>query len=48
MQDFMFLFFGMGDGMTFPHHHPGFDLDEKALPEAALLLAALVIEYQDR
>ncbi len=44
----VFVFFGMGDGMTFPHHHPGFDLDEKALPEAALLLAALVIEYQTR
>jgi amidohydrolase len=43
-----FVFFGMGDGMTYPHHHPGFDLDEKALPEAALLLAALVIEYQNK
>ena len=44
----VFIFFGMGDGMTYPHHHPGFDIDEKALPEAALLLAALVIEYQKR
>ncbi len=44
----VFVFFGMGDGMTYPHHHPGFDLDEKALPEAALLLAALVIEYQKK
>ncbi len=44
----VFVFFGMGDGMTYPHHHPGFDLDEKALPEAALLLAALVIEYQNK
>jgi amidohydrolase len=40
-----FLFFGMGDGMEFPHHHPAFDLDEKALPKATLLMAALALKY---
>jgi amidohydrolase len=40
-----FLFFGMGDGMEFPHHHPAFDIDEKALPQAALLLSSLALEY---
>lgn len=40
-----FLFFGMGDGQSFPHHHPGFDMDEKALPQAALLLTALALEF---
>jgi amidohydrolase len=40
-----FLFFGMGDGMEFPHHHPAFDLDEKSLPQAALLMASLALEY---
>jgi len=40
-----FLFFGMGDGMEFPHHHPGFDMDEKALPQATLLMTALALEY---
>ncbi len=40
-----FLFFGMGDGMTFPHHHPAFDIDEKALPKATLLMTALALEY---
>jgi len=40
-----FLFFGMGDGMEFPHHHPAFDLDEKALPQATLLMASLALEY---
>lgn len=40
-----FLFFGMGDGMKFPHHHPAFDMDEKALPQAALLMAGLALEY---
>jgi len=40
-----FLFFGMGDGMEFSHHHPGFDMDEKALPQATLLMTALVLEY---
>jgi len=40
-----FLFFGMGDGMEFPHHHPAFDLDEKALPQAILLMTSLALEY---
>ncbi len=40
-----FLFFGAGDGTRYPHHHPGFDFDEKALPEAALLMASLAVEY---
>ncbi len=40
-----FLFFGMGDGTRYPHHHPGFDIDEKALPQAVLLLTSLVLEY---
>jgi amidohydrolase len=40
-----FLFFGMGDGTQFPHHHPGFDIDEKALPRATLLMSALALQY---
>jgi amidohydrolase len=40
-----FLFFGAGDGTKFPHHHPGFDLDEKALPQATLLMTSLALEY---
>jgi amidohydrolase len=40
-----FLFFGMGDGMEYPHHHPAFDMDEKALPQATLLMTAIVLEY---
>jgi amidohydrolase len=40
-----FLFFGMGDGMEFPHHHPAFDLDERALPQATLLMTSLALEY---
>jgi amidohydrolase len=43
-----FLFFGMGDGMEFPHHHPAFDLDERALPQAVLLLTSLALEYLGR
>jgi amidohydrolase len=42
-----FLFFGMGDGTVYPHHHPRFDIDEKALQPAALLMAALALEYLD-
>lgn len=40
-----FLFFGMGDGMAYPHHHPAFDIDERALPLATHLMTALVLEY---
>jgi len=40
-----FFFFGMGDGMEFPHHHPAFDLDEKALPLASLLMSSMALEY---
>jgi amidohydrolase len=40
-----FLFFGMGDGMEYPHHHPRFDLDEKSLPLATLLMVRLAYEY---
>lgn len=43
-----FLFFGMGDGMKFPHHHPGFDLDEAALPKASLLMTSIALHYLER
>jgi len=43
-----FWFFGMGDGMPHPHHHPAFDIDEKALPSAAFHMASLVLDYFDR
>ena len=40
-----FFFFGSGDGMTYPHHHPKFDIDEKALPDATLLLTHLALRF---
>lgn len=40
-----FFFFGMGDGTEFPHHHAAFDIDEKALPQATLLMTRLTLEY---
>jgi len=43
-----FLFFGMGDGMEYPHHHPAFDMDEKALPQATLLMTSLALEFLSR
>ena len=43
-----FLFFGMGDGMTYPHHHPAFDIDERALPQAALLTTVLALAYLEQ
>lgn len=43
-----FLFFGAGDGKPHPHHHPAFDIDEKALPQGVLLLAAVALEFLRR
>jgi len=43
-----FLFFGMGDGTIFPHHHPGFDIDEAALPKATLLMTSIVLHYLEK
>ena len=43
-----FLFFGMGDGIEYPHHHPAFDIDERALPQATLLMSALALEYLEQ
>jgi amidohydrolase len=40
-----FIFFGAGDGMPHPHHHPRFDLDERALVPATALLAALALSF---
>jgi len=40
-----FFFLGAGDGTKYPHHHPAFDFDEKALPPAAFLMTALALEY---
>lgn len=43
-----FLFFGAGDGREFPHHHPAFDIDERALPQATLLMTCLALEFLKR
>ncbi|UCE42516.1 MAG: amidohydrolase [Candidatus Aminicenantes bacterium] len=43
-----FLFLGMGDRMEYPHHHPAFDIDEKALPQATLLMTALALAYLEK
>ena len=43
-----FFFFGAGDGTKFPHHHPAFDFDEKALPGATFLMTCLALEFLKR
>lgn len=40
-----FFFLGIGDGQEHPHHHPCFDIDEKALPQGVLLMTTLALEY---
>jgi amidohydrolase len=32
-------------GLDAAHHHPKFDFDERALPRAAALMAAAVVEF---
>jgi amidohydrolase len=43
-----FFFLGAGDGQQFPHHHPAFDIDERALPQGVLLLTAVALEFLSR
>ncbi len=43
-----FVFLGTRNeekGITYPHHHPRFDIDEEALPFGAALNAAVALEY---
>jgi amidohydrolase len=40
-----FVFLGAGNGNDFPHHHPAFDIDEKALTQGTLLMTSLALEY---
>jgi amidohydrolase len=40
-----FFFLGMGDGQPYPHHHPAFDIDERALPQGVVLLTAIALEF---
>jgi amidohydrolase len=40
-----FIFLGAGDGRQFPHHHPAFDIDERALPMGTLLMTSLALEF---
>lgn len=35
------------EGHSYPHHHPKFDIDERALPIAAKTLANVYLTYQD-
>jgi len=40
-----FLFLGAGGGDFYPHHHPAFDIDEKALPLGTLLMTSIALDY---
>lgn len=45
-----FMFVGAGNpeaGVTAPHHHPGFDIDESAMLQSATLLAAMAEHYMN-
>jgi amidohydrolase len=35
-------------GLNASHHHPRFDFDEDALPRAAAMMAAVVMEFMDK
>ena len=36
------------EGQTYPHHHPKFDFDEKAMPIAAKMLIGAYFTYQEK
>jgi len=43
-----FMFVGAGNedcGAVYPHHHPRFDIDERAMLSAARLLTAMADDY---
>ena len=40
-----FFFVGTGDGQEYPHHHPRFDIDEKALPTAVRLMTHIALDF---
>lgn len=43
-----FMFVGAGNkeaGITAPHHHPKFDIDESSMLQAAVLLASMALDY---
>jgi amidohydrolase len=40
-----FFFLGIGDGQPYPHHHPAFDIDERALPQGVMLMTAIALEF---
>ncbi|RKN86660.1 amidohydrolase [Paenibacillus ginsengarvi] len=45
-----FMFVGAGNkeaGITAPHHHPKFDIDESSMLQAAVLLASMALDYLD-
>jgi amidohydrolase len=43
-----FFFLGIGDGRPYPHHHPAFDIDERALPQGVMLMTAIALEFLSR
>lgn len=51
LQDKPGAFFFTGaqiEGSEYPHHHPMFDIDERALPIAAKMLISAYMAYQDK
>jgi len=40
-----FFFVGAGDLAAFPHHHPRFMIDERALPVGIETLAGTVVRF---
>ncbi|MBQ1316562.1 MAG: amidohydrolase [Lachnospiraceae bacterium] len=43
---FYFMLCAKPEGALYPHHHPGFVLDESVLSKAAILLAGFALEWQ--
>ncbi len=46
-----YMFVGAGNedrGIVYPHHHPKFDIDERAMQQAAELLANMALDYIEK
>jgi len=43
-----FLFLGAGDGQEYSHHHPKFDIDERALCHGTALMTGLAYDFLKR
>src|SRR5207244_1606766 len=45
---YFFIGSGKSDGSSFPHHHPGFDIDEDSLVVGTEVMTKAVLDYLEQ